>query len=359
MKMEANLNVIPDIHDNVSRESRPLPELLPLVSVIITTYGECSGLSRAIDSVLRQDYGNIELIVVDDNGNCGEFREPTEAIMRNYESVGVAYIKHRENKNGSAARNTGISYARGTYVSFLDNDDFMLTKRVSNAVRQLEESSASAAFCDVLLISKGMLSRVYRLDKPYLTWKDLLYSSECMGTGSNIFLRRSALNDTGLFDTSFRRNQDVEYMLRFLLRHESVCIHSLDLVKSESGTSNEQTYDAYVQTKRHFDEKFKDVIAMLDKDEETRRLVGREQELLFRAIRDGNLSKAEISLSKLKELGHSVSRASEMLTRARCKKGRALVLVEMLVRKARHLKVLNQLKPSVRKEIETLASCEP
>lgn len=316
-------------------------------------------MPRAIDSVLRQDYGNIELIVVDDNGDDSEFRKPTEDVMRRYEAVGVKYIKHRENKNGAAARNTGISCSRGKYVSFLDNDDFMLASRISNAVRQLECSSASAVFCDVLLVAKGMLSRVYSLDKRGLTWKDLLYSSECMGTGSNIFLRRSALDDTGLFDTSFRRNQDVEYMLRFLLRHESTWIHSLDLVKSESGTSNEQSYDSYIQTKRHFDDTFRGVIAMLDKNEEVRRLVGREKELLFRAIRDGDLSRAELSLGKLKKLGHPESKVAEMLVKARCRKGRAVAFAETLTRKARHLKVLNQLDPSIRKEIEALASCKP
>lgn len=359
MKTEVNPRMAQGVEAPDSRESEISQITGPLVSVIITTYGDCSGLPRAIDSVLHQDYGNIELIVVDDNGDGGKFRAKTEETMSRYKLTGLSYIRHHENKNGAAARNTGVLHSSGAYISFLDNDDFMLANRVSNAVQQLENSSAGAAFCDVLLVSKGLLSHVYSLNKRSLTWKDLLYSSECMGTGSNIFIKRSALNDTGLFDTTFRRNQDIEYMLRLLLRHESVWMHSLDLVKSESGTSNEQAYDAYVQTKRHFDDTFKDVIAMLDPDEERLRLIGREKELLFRAVRDGNLAKAELALARLKELGHPESKAAEMLAKARCRKGRALALAETLARKARHRKVLDQLEPSIRREVETLVSYNP
>lgn len=332
----------------------------PLVSVIITTYGDSSPLSRAINSVLCQSYTNIEVIVVDDNGDESPHRERTKvSISRFIDDERVRYIPHHKNLNGAAARNTGIALSKGEYVSFLDNDDFMLGNRIANAVHKLEKGNADAVFCDVLIVSRGLYSRITSLDKSALTWKDLLYSSECMGTGSNIFIKRSALNDTGLFDTSFRRNQDIEYMLRLLLRHESVWMHSLDLVKSESGTSNEQSYDAYIQTKRHFDDTFKDAIAMLNEDEEIRRLVGREQDLLFRAIRDGDLSRAELSLDKLKDLGHPESKAAEMLAKERCRKGRALAFAEALARKARHLKVRNQLEPSTRKEIEALASREP
>ena len=97
------------------------------VSVIITTYKRADMLSRAINSVLNQTYKNIEVIVVDDNGNGSEYRLKTEIIMNKYSQIdNLKYIKHKENKNGSAARNTGIREATGDIICFLDDDDWNL-----------------------------------------------------------------------------------------------------------------------------------------------------------------------------------------------------------------------------------------
>ena len=96
----------------------------PLVSVIITTCNGDYKLVRAVDSVLMQTYNNIEIIVVDDNGNGTASRIETEKMMEKFSNTErVIYLKHEQNKNGSAARNTGIRTAKGKYVAFLDDDD--------------------------------------------------------------------------------------------------------------------------------------------------------------------------------------------------------------------------------------------
>ena len=83
-----------------------------LVSVIIPTYGGNESLKRALDSVLYQDYSPFEVIVVDDNNPGTEQRMKTESIMDAYkDNKKVIYIRHRKNRNGSAARNTGANAA--------------------------------------------------------------------------------------------------------------------------------------------------------------------------------------------------------------------------------------------------------
>src|SRR5690625_2563800 len=96
----------------------------PLVSVIIPTYKRPHMLARAIESVLNQTYINIEIIIVDDNSIESSYRKETIEFMRRYsEYNNILYVKHKENKGGSVARNTGIAIAKGKFVTFLDDDD--------------------------------------------------------------------------------------------------------------------------------------------------------------------------------------------------------------------------------------------
>ena len=123
-----------------------------LVSVIIPTYKRSDMLPRAIDSVLNQTYKNVEAVIVDDNNPDTEWRLKTEELMQQYSGDDrVQYVRHIVNKNGAAARNTGIRSARGTVVSFLDDDDLMLPERISKCVEVLMQNvEYDAAFTDVL-----------------------------------------------------------------------------------------------------------------------------------------------------------------------------------------------------------------
>ena len=117
-------------------------ENFPLVTVIITTYQNVEYLPRAIKSVLGQTYSPIELIVVDDNSPESQARTDTEEVMRRYPDV--IYLRHERNKNGAAARNTGIRAAKGEYIGFLDNDDFYFAHHISSCVQALEQNPEDA-----------------------------------------------------------------------------------------------------------------------------------------------------------------------------------------------------------------------
>lgn len=101
-----------------------------LVSIIMPSYNTAQYIVETIQSVinqtcLTQTYKNIEIIVVDDNDPKSEYRISTEKMMKKYaDDERVIYIQHEINKNGAAARNTGIKYAKGEYISFLDDDDY-------------------------------------------------------------------------------------------------------------------------------------------------------------------------------------------------------------------------------------------
>ena len=93
-----------------------------LFSVIMPVYNVEKYLKKAVDSVLNQTYKNFEIILVDDASpdNC-------PAICDNYASnyYNIKTIHHLENKGLSEARNTGLKYISGEYVTFMDSDDFI------------------------------------------------------------------------------------------------------------------------------------------------------------------------------------------------------------------------------------------
>lgn len=94
-----------------------------LISVIITCYNHGQYLARAIESVLKQNYQNFEIIVVDDGST-----DNTAQISENYTDVKYVY---QSNQGLSAARNTGIDHSSGVYISFLDADDWFLPGALS------------------------------------------------------------------------------------------------------------------------------------------------------------------------------------------------------------------------------------
>ena len=92
--------------------------MLPLVSVIITSYNQARFLSDAIESVLTQTYSQFEMVVVDD----GSTDNASEVVAR---YPGVRYMR-QDNQGLSAARNTGLRESNGAYLVFLDADDRLL-----------------------------------------------------------------------------------------------------------------------------------------------------------------------------------------------------------------------------------------
>lgn len=101
------------------------------VSVIIATYYRNEALHEAIQSVLRQDYHPVELIVVDDSGEAH-----ARPVLQQYDSVIPIF---RESNGGwGAAYTTGVEAATGRYIHLLDDDDILLEGKLSRSVRALQ-----------------------------------------------------------------------------------------------------------------------------------------------------------------------------------------------------------------------------
>ncbi|WP_455720069.1 glycosyltransferase family 2 protein [Agathobacter sp.] len=121
-----------------------------LVSVVIPTYGRAEMLTRALDSVKNQTYENIEIIVVNDNPENTENAKVVNRIVEQYGQLkkGITLIKNITNVGGAEARNIGLRATNGEYVSFLDDDDEILPKKIEEQVKYLDENrNCALVYC--------------------------------------------------------------------------------------------------------------------------------------------------------------------------------------------------------------------
>ena len=189
----------------------------PLVSIVIPTYQRPQFLYRAINSCLNQTYGNVEVIVVDDNNPDTEARKETEALMNTFSNVSnLHYIRHEKNKNGSAARNTGWRAAEGEYITFLDDDDEISPQKIEKQIDCLESLPEDYGACYTAYIVKmpnGAEQHSVTCDHGDVSMKALMRTLY-LGSGSNLLLRKKVVDEVNGYDESFRRNQDIEFMAR-------------------------------------------------------------------------------------------------------------------------------------------------
>ncbi len=187
------------------------------VSIVIPTYKRPSMITRAINSVLSQNYSAIEIIVVDDNDPDSIERKETEEAMLAYaDKHSVVYLRHPSNKGGSAARNTGWQIASGEYITFLDDDDEISPKKIELQVACLESKDEEWGACYTsyhILMPNGTIQRSATTQEGDVYIRALMRTLY-MGSGSNVLYRKRIVDAVGGYDESFKRNQDIEFMAR-------------------------------------------------------------------------------------------------------------------------------------------------
>ncbi|MFC7319288.1 glycosyltransferase family 2 protein [Halobacillus campisalis] len=188
---------------------------MDIVSVIIPTYKRCEYLCRAIDSVLSQSFQNIEIIVVDDNGNGTNQQLKTENIMSKYSSnEKVKYIINKNNVGGALARNIGISASTGTFITFLDDDDIYLPEKIGIQVEGMKTNGWDLSLTDNKTCNeKGEIinTKIQNISENP-EYKELLTAHliDHLTVTNNFMFRSKSLKNIGGFDNY---SSAQEYML--------------------------------------------------------------------------------------------------------------------------------------------------
>ncbi|MBO5111527.1 MAG: glycosyltransferase [Clostridia bacterium] len=176
-----------------------------LVSVIIPTYRRSvEFLSRAVDSVRKQTYGNIEIIIVDDSTALFSGRKDIEAYIATIADDRINYYQNESNLGGSLSRNRGIQLSKGEYITFLDDDDEYLPEKIEKQLEFMRRSGCDLSFENMVMYSnKGNVVdfREYK-DIPAFD-NDTLLKYHLMKhlTGTPTFMfRAEKLKEIGGFD---------------------------------------------------------------------------------------------------------------------------------------------------------------
>lgn len=335
-----------------------------MISIIITTYGEARVLKRAVLSLQKQRTEDIEIIVVDDNDPDSAFRTETEQIMDCFSDNRIVYIKHEKNKNGAAARNTGLKAAKGEFIAFLDNDDFYLSDRIQNAQAFLQQNpSFDGVCCQVLLVSNGLSLRIHRIFQNNHFYSALINNINMLGTGSNIFLRKSVLDDVKGFDERFHRFQDVEFMMRVAKNHPIGVIDSVDIVKVNSGLHSIGFKKLDTATKL-FLEKFRSDIDTLTDEHRNAFYDAIYTQLLMAAFSSGteeDIGIAKQLVESIRPLSDSERSIEENLkdyrkkrkTKEKMLNSSFFCRMNALVKSGRTKQIYNELTPAQEKEVRS------
>jgi hypothetical protein len=176
------------------------------VSVITPSYNQASYLRHTIESVLGQDYPNIEYLIVDGGSTDG-----SPGIIQQYAPRLSWWISEPDSGQGEAI-NKGIAHAHGEIIAWLNSDDFYLPGAVTAAVRSLQANAESAfVFGDMQAVdADGRVTNHLRYRD--LTLQDLL-CFQIIGQPA-VFIRRTHLESAGALDPSFHALLDHHLWIR-------------------------------------------------------------------------------------------------------------------------------------------------
>ena len=193
----------------------------PLVSVIIPAYNAVGFIKETIDSALDQTYGNKEIIVVDDGSSDGTY----DFVLRCFGDR-IRVLK-QNNSGPSAARNAGIKVSKGNFIAFLDADDLWLPEKIESQVAMMVKYPEVGMLCgnmvdfdqdgqDVIShFEKHNLSESYFGDPVFVIDPFRKILPKNFVSTPTVMVRRSVLNQVGLFDPGFRFSEDYLLWLRF------------------------------------------------------------------------------------------------------------------------------------------------
>lgn len=190
--------------------ARPHP---PLVSIYMPTKDRLGLLQQAVESVLRQTYPHIELIVTNDGSEDGTRAWLDELARRD---ARVRAIHHDRPTGAPQARNEAILSASGTWVTGLDDDDQFEPERIERFVAEAERLDAAgvrwSGLYSLETIESPTGSRV--LPKPAsVDIQDLFRFNHI---GNQLFARRETFTAAGLFDPGMPAWQDLELFMRIV-----------------------------------------------------------------------------------------------------------------------------------------------
>ena len=195
----------------------------PLISVIMPVYNACRinrlFLLRALESIAKQTYRNVELIIVDD-GSTDDTRQVCEQFLAEHPDLRAKYL-YKQNGGQSVARNFGATACQGEYIGFLDQDDEWYENKLEEVVPWLADKSIDVLYTDSDVIDgddQVTFKSIHQTEKygwphPKTSIEDILFKDIFVMPGL-MTIKKSAFEQVAGFDENLSGYEDDDLFLR-------------------------------------------------------------------------------------------------------------------------------------------------
>ena len=185
------------------------------VSIITVAFNSAKTIRDTIESVLSQDYPEIEYIVID-----GGSTDSTVDIVQEY-SDQIAYFKSESDRGIYDAMNKGIRVATGDVIGFLNSDDVYINpSAVTELISAIKSQNSESVFADLIYVSPEDTNRILRYYSSR-KFKPDLFQYGWMPAHPTFFAKKSLYEKVGPFSLNYKIAADFEMLLRMLKVHNA------------------------------------------------------------------------------------------------------------------------------------------
>lgn len=210
----------------------------PLVSILVPTYNRKWLLPRTLDSLLKQSYKNIEIILVND------FGEDVQEVVNKFDDSRIHYFQNKENLGLAGTRNVALKHSHGDYLCLCDDDDIYLNYAIEFRMYMMKKLGAEIVY------TRSLLDHWEKRDEGYISvgktlyWdsnfsRDLLLIQNICPCCNCLFSRKS-WNDSGnyQFNESLTTTEDHDFWIALSRKNN---FHELKLVDTECSQRSDKT----------------------------------------------------------------------------------------------------------------------
>lgn len=215
------------------------------VSLITVTYNSAAYLQDCLDSVVGQQYSNIEHIIIDGGSTDG-----TVDIIKKYNNHIAKWVSEKDNGMYDAI-NKGISLATGDIIGILNSDDMFASNDVISAiVNCFQDHQLDAVYGDLVYVNKIDTNKVIRLWKGF-TYNRSRFKYGWMPAHPTFYLRRKLIDEHGGYESHYFTASDYEFMARYLYRYHISALYLPKLiVKMRVGGQSNVTIKSRLRANR-------------------------------------------------------------------------------------------------------------
>ncbi len=230
----------------------------PLVSIVTRTYNRAERLRECLNSMNVQTFKDFEVVLVNDAG------EDVQEVIDAFPELRIQYIVHSTNRGRTAALNTGVAHAKGTYVAFVDDDDIVYPHHVETLVGHAKSTGYPIVYGDVINVTfqRDAYGKFQKVQEQLVYSFDFNRDNFLLANYIPInclLIAKRCLEDVGPFDESLLVYEDWDMLIRLSRKYDFHHIaKQIGEYRRRDDNSNILEQERYHENEKIIKERYKD-----------------------------------------------------------------------------------------------------